>query len=113
VARALADRPDLLVLDEPTANMDSESEDRLFETLGRLKGETTIIIVTHERNFVSSLTDRVLCLGDRDGRPYGIVQHGTGPDEHGAVRVLHEDSVAGEDCRTGDPKEAVPGEGRR
>ena len=74
VARALAVQPEILILDEPTANMDRESEDRLFATLGRLKGATTILIVTHDTGFVSALTDRVLCMGSREAG-YGIVQH--------------------------------------
>jgi len=72
VARALAANPDLLVLDEPTANMDVESERLLYETLGAYKGKVTIIVVTHDTQFVTSLTDRVLTLGD--GRK--IVQRG-------------------------------------
>jgi zinc transport system ATP-binding protein len=100
VARALASRPDILVLDEPTANMDSESGERLFETLGRLKGKTTILIVTHDMDFVSPLTDRVLCLGDAgEAHPYGVVQHRT-EGTHGAhgSRVLHEDSIVADSC---------------
>lgn len=96
VARAIAARPDLLVLDEPTANMDIESETRLYETLGAYKGKTTIIIVTHDTDFVTSLTDRVLCLGDG-----GIVQHRTehGFDRHGGndgtqVRVVHGENIS-------------------
>jgi zinc transport system ATP-binding protein len=72
VARALAANPDLLVLDEPTANMDVESERLLYETLGAYKGKVTIIVVTHDTQYVTSLTDRVLTLGD--GRK--IVQRG-------------------------------------
>ena len=72
VARALAANPDLLVLDEPTANMDKESETKLYEALGAYKGKTAILVVTHDTEFVSSLTDRVLCLGDSKK----IVQHG-------------------------------------
>ena len=81
VARALASRPSLLILDEPTANMDSESEDRLFKTLGTLKGSTTIIIVTHDPTFVSSLTDVVFCVGDRQksGEARTVVMHPTEP----------------------------------
>ena len=63
VARALASQPKLIVLDEPTVNMDSESEKRLFETLRKLKGQSTILVVTHDSQFVSSLTDVVLCAG--------------------------------------------------
>jgi len=102
VARALAANPDLLVLDEPTANMDNESEMRLYETLGAYKGKTTILVVTHDTEFVSSLTDRVLCLGD--GRK--IVQHGvdvSAPAYHGDpaqhARVLHGENIDDECCK--------------
>jgi len=64
VARALAANPDLLVLDEPTANMDTDSELLLYKTLGDFKGKITIIVVTHDMQFVTSLTDRVLSLGE-------------------------------------------------
>jgi zinc transport system ATP-binding protein len=116
VARALASQPDLLILDEPTANMDGESEARLFETLGALKGRTTILIVTHDTEFVSVLTDRVLCLGlERqagacdephasacEGR--GMVQHRIEADAraagHGAqgARVLHGENIPADEC---------------
>jgi zinc transport system ATP-binding protein len=101
VARALAARPKLLVLDEPTANMDMESEKRLYETLGAYKGNMTILVVTHDTEFVTSLTDRVLCLGDG----CKIVQHKieTGISaRHGDVvqqtRVLHEKNIPGDEC---------------
>jgi len=96
VARALAAKPQLLVLDEPTANMDAESEALLYEALGAYKGDTTILIVTHDTEFVTFLTDRVLCLGDG----YKIVQHRTesGVSRHGGksqdVRVLHGENIS-------------------
>jgi zinc transport system ATP-binding protein len=120
VARALAARPDILILDEPTANMDSESGERLFETLGKLKGKTTILIVTHDMDFVSALTDRALCMGDTGGEShhYSIVQHrteaaGDASDNshvghgdhvhiHGA-RILHEDSISADSCFNAPP----------
>jgi zinc transport system ATP-binding protein len=98
VARALAAQPELLVLDEPTANMDAESEARFFETLGKLKGNATILIVTHDMNFVSILTDRVLCLGDNALHRYGIVQHRTETDNASQVRVLHGENIPANDC---------------
>jgi zinc transport system ATP-binding protein len=102
VARALAAEPEILVLDEPTANMDAESEERLFKTLGQLKGKTTILIVTHDTEFVSALTDRVLCIGERTGserRAHHLVQHRAAPAEHAppelfggaALQVLHDE----------------------
>jgi zinc transport system ATP-binding protein len=105
VARALAARPELLILDEPTANMDSESEERLFHTLGKLKGNTTILIVTHDTGFVSALTDRALCLGSREaGAEYSIVQHRTEAEEEGhgvsahGARIVHGESIPGDEC---------------
>ena len=103
VARALAAQPELLVLDEPTANMDTESETRLFETLGKLKGNTTILIVTHDMDFVSVLTDRVFCLGDTKHNRRGIVQHRTEAvckARHGdsGMRILHGENIAANDC---------------
>jgi len=106
VARALAAKPDILVLDEPTANMDIESETRLYETLGSYKGKTTILIVTHDTEFVTSLTDRVLCLGDESR---SVVQHrieagisGGVSSRHGGhgqeVRILHGENISADGC---------------
>jgi len=64
VARALASKPHLLVLDEPAANMDAQSEAMLYETLGIYKGNTTILIVTHNPEYVNSLADRIMQLGE-------------------------------------------------
>ncbi|MHC1692275.1 MAG: metal ABC transporter ATP-binding protein [Sphaerochaetaceae bacterium] len=108
VARALATEPGLLILDEPTANMDAESESRLFRTLGNLKGTTTVLIVTHDMGFVSSLTDRVLCIGDHcpTGEGRTVIQHLMGPagnappDLYGgeALEVLHDTEIPGDSC---------------
>lgn len=107
VARALASNPRLLVLDEPTANMDAESETRLFRALGELKGKATILVVTHDTLFVSDLTDAVLCVGDRDGRAGSVVRHASIPVARGlapgafgggALQVLHDTEIPPEDC---------------
>lgn len=105
VARALASNPLLLILDEPSANMDELSEKRLFETLEHLKGKTTILIVTHDSTFVSSLTDIAFCVGGISG-DYKVRQHKIEPvhdlshDFFGdkVVRVLHNTSIAESDC---------------
>jgi zinc transport system ATP-binding protein len=109
VARALAAEPDLLILDEPSSNMDMESEGRLFNTLGELKGSTTILIVTHDTGFVSALTDRVLCVGGRSGpagRGHSIALHRTAPAENAppdlfggeVFRVLHDEDIPEDSC---------------
>lgn len=62
IARALASRPEILILDEPTANIDSEAEKSLNLLLKRLSADHTIILVTHDIGFVDDMTNRVLCV---------------------------------------------------
>ncbi len=58
LARALLRRPRLLVLDEATSALDAEVEGRLLETLARLRGATTMVMITH-RLPVSFAVDQV------------------------------------------------------
>jgi ABC-type bacteriocin/lantibiotic exporter with double-glycine peptidase domain len=47
IARSLYSSPALLILDEPTANLDAESENIIWNTLFKIKGQLTILIVSH------------------------------------------------------------------
>ncbi len=62
LARALLSDPDLLFLDEPTANIDSASIQIIFEMLEELKGKKIILLVTHDLKTVIERVDRVLCV---------------------------------------------------
>ena len=62
IARALISDPDLLLLDEPTANVDAESEEAIFSFLSSLQGKKTILIVTHNFDAIMKYTKRVLCF---------------------------------------------------
>ncbi len=63
LAAALLRRPALLVLDEPTGQLDSGNEDRVIETLRRLRGHTTIVVVTHGDSLLREAdSGRVLVL---------------------------------------------------
>ena len=107
VARALCAKPGMLILDEPAANMDKESERRLYATLAHLKGATTILIVTHDMRQVSDLTDRVFCIdAHKEGRMgRTVVQHALEDYEDGTKRVRHDVQLSGDQCR----KEALNG----
>ena len=62
LARALLSDPDLLLLDEPTANIDAASTQVIFEMLEELRGLKTILIVTHDLKTIIERVDRVLCV---------------------------------------------------
>jgi zinc transport system ATP-binding protein len=65
IARALACEPDILLLDEPTSNMDPEVEEALFTILSDLNKRMTILLVTHDLGFVSQVVKSVICVNRR------------------------------------------------
>jgi zinc transport system ATP-binding protein len=71
IARSLCSQPELLLLDEPTANVDSLVEARLFDMLRQLSGRMTVLVVSHDLGFVVNLAETVLCVNRR------VVSHPT------------------------------------
>jgi zinc transport system ATP-binding protein len=65
IARALCCKPDLLLLDEPTSNVDSLVEARLLDLLRELNRRMTIVMVSHDLGFVSGLVESVICVNRR------------------------------------------------
>jgi cell division transport system ATP-binding protein len=65
IARAVVARPDLLIADEPTGNVDPEMGARLIRLFGELNRlGTTVLIATHDRNLVESTRAREMRLVD-------------------------------------------------
>lgn len=62
IARALAAEGDLLILDEPTANIDAASEEHLFELLAKLNERLTVMLVTHDVGFASKFFKSIVCV---------------------------------------------------
>lgn len=65
LARALVTDPELLILDEPTSNVDTAVESELYELLKRLNETMTIVLVTHDLGFVSRYVKNVACVNRR------------------------------------------------
>jgi len=65
IARALAAQPALLLLDEPTANVDPAMESELFELLHDLSQSIAVVVVSHDLGFVSQYVQRVVCVNRR------------------------------------------------
>jgi putative ABC transport system ATP-binding protein len=64
IARALANDPPILIADEPTGNLDSQTADKIFKIFRELSREgKTIVMVTHDP-LIAQLTDRILMLYD-------------------------------------------------
>jgi len=65
LARALISNPEILILDEPTVGIDSQSEDILYKILGQKKAEgKTILMVTHDVYAVTNHADTIVCMGE-------------------------------------------------
>jgi zinc transport system ATP-binding protein len=62
IARSLASDPMILFLDEPTANVDIETKETIYNTLNNLKTKKTILMVTHDLNTVVKYVDSVISV---------------------------------------------------
>ncbi|MCG7336392.1 metal ABC transporter ATP-binding protein [Sporosarcina sp. ACRSM] len=64
IARALAGKPDLLIMDEPTVGIDQQNVASFYTMLNRLNREhgIAIVLVTHEIDLVTELATHVACL---------------------------------------------------
>jgi len=69
LARILYERPNFLVLDEPTNHLDMATKDMIVRSLRNYEG--TMLFVSHDRQFLAQLSNRVLELGPDGPTPYG------------------------------------------
>ncbi|MDK2812594.1 MAG: zinc transport system ATP-binding protein [Petrotoga sp.] len=64
VARALVSDPDILILDEPEANIDKEGQSILYEILRDLKQDKnmSIMLISHDLNMIFKETNKIMCM---------------------------------------------------
>ena len=64
IARALIKNPEIIMADEPTGALDSNTGKQVFDTLKKLSKEKLIIVVSHDRDFAEIYGDRIIELAD-------------------------------------------------
>ena len=64
IARALVKSPEIIMADEPTGALDSNTGKQVFETLKKLSRDKLVIVVSHDRDFAELYSDRIIELKD-------------------------------------------------
>ena len=80
IARAIAKKPDLLVLDEPVQGVDFNGEIALYNLIKKISSTFNcgILLISHDMHFVMSTTDHVICLNGHiccSGNPSSVVKN--------------------------------------
>jgi simple sugar transport system ATP-binding protein len=86
IARAMAHRPKLLILDEPTSSLSAAEANRLFNLLDRLRDSgVAILYISHRMSDIRRIADRIVAM--RDGRISGVFDE-TPLDYEAAVKAM-------------------------
>lgn len=93
IARALVKKPEIIMADEPTGALDSNTGRQVFDTLKKLSETKLVIVVSHDREFAEQYADRIIELSD--GRVISDVELDTAPvaEEKSAALGFHDNIV--------------------
>lgn len=90
IARALAIQPDLLLMDEPFANLDAQTRERMQDELLKIVGKMTVIFVTHSIDEALFLADRIIVFSPRPARVIRTIEIDIPkPRDRNSVSILH------------------------
>lgn len=111
IARALVKHPEIIMADEPTGALDSETGKQIFNTLKSLSKDKLVIIVSHDREFSEQYADRIIEL--KDGKVISDVEKVSAESEPAAEEEAglrfgeNEISVAAGYCLTEEDRLAI------
>lgn len=93
IARALVKKPQIIMADEPTGALDSNTGRQVFDTLKKLSETKLVIVVSHDREFAEQYADRIIELSD--GRVISDVELDTAPvtEKEAAALDFHDNIV--------------------
>lgn len=84
IARALVKNPEIILADEPTGNLDSETSEQVFELFKRISKDKLIICVSHDAEYAHKYADRIIEISDgkiiRDTNPEVMEDDVQAPD---------------------------------
>lgn len=75
LARCLLRRPEVLLLDEPTENLDADQRVRIAQVIREYAGDRTCVVISHDMDFIAGVADRIIVLAG--GR---VAEEGTHAD---------------------------------
>ena len=84
IARALASRPEILLLDEPTAGVDAATQEKFYDMLDNLNRDKgiTLVLVTHDISVITKHVNKVACLNQK------LIFHGSHEDFCGSDQAI-------------------------
>ncbi len=93
IARALVKKPEIIMADEPTGALDSNTGRQVFDTLKKLSETKLVIVVSHDREFAEQYADRIIELSD--GHVISDVELDTAPvtEKEAAALDFHDNIV--------------------
>ena len=101
VARALAQEPKVMLLDEPTSYLDINHQVEIFDLIKRLNSERdlTVVIVSHDLNMAAEYCDRLILLKNgrvyKDGSPREVITEADIREVYEANVVVSDNAVTG------------------